>query len=102
MSGYELLHKPCAITHEEVKAYLHPWCKELRYWEAVALARYVQECGIPTKALNTEGLKEAARLLYNRPSLGHEEVHYFAQQVQEERAAKHGARMVHMQIEEGM
>ena len=84
--------------YAQVKHYLRPWCKSLWYWEVEELRAHAAAHGVPTEGLEAEGLKEVARLLHNRPSLGHEEVWHFAEQVQNERHRKHGPRMWHMQL----
>lgn len=72
-------------SHEEAKQVTYPWNRSLWYWEVDHLRNWIKENGIDTTGLTVEGLREAARLLRNRPNLGHEEVHYFATQKQESR-----------------
>jgi hypothetical protein len=80
-----------------VARHLSPWNRNLWYWEIDEVREFVRENGVDTARLESEGLKEAARLIRNRPNLGHEEVHYFALQKQIERDAKYGTKMWHMQ-----
>jgi hypothetical protein len=68
--------------------YTQPWNKQLWYWEVAELKQFVQQNGVSTNNLHCEGLKAAARFLRGRPNMGHEEVHNFALQVQEQRVAK--------------
>lgn len=80
-----------------VERHLTPWNRELWYWEVDELRDFVRNNGVDTTGLESEGLKEAARLIRNRPNMGHEEVHYFAMQKELERNAKWGGVMWHMQ-----
>jgi len=83
---------------QEIARLVRPWNRALWYWEIDTLKAHIAANGIDTAMLQSEGLKEAARLLHKKGAeLGHEEIHYFALQVQTERNNKHGARMWHMQ-----
>ena len=83
-----------------IARYVQPLNRALWYWEIAELKQYVAANGIDTAMLQSEGLKEAARLLHRKGAeLGHEEIHYFALQLQTERNNKHGARMWHMQCD---
>ncbi len=73
------------MVHEVSALRYNPWNASLWYWEIRALYAHAQASGIPTRGLQCEGVREVARLLKNRPSLGHEEVHEFARQKQMQR-----------------
>lgn len=81
---------------KEIARMVQPWNRELWYWEVAELRQFVEaSISISTATLNAEGLKQVARFL-RKPNMGHEEVQYFAEQVQEQRSLQHGIQMWHM------